>query len=223
MTKVCNKCGIEKDITLFSKNKKCKGGYRTDCKECQKRYRLDNIDQHRESNNKWYDKNRRSPREKSNLTEKEVRKIWYEKNKDRINKERREKRKKRTEQQIIKERVMHTQYVRKRYQEDSVYKILNCLRSRVGLAIKNQSSEKAFKTTELLGCSIEECRQHLEDQFVEGMSWDNHGVWHIDHIKPCASFDLTNEDEQKQCFHYTNLQPLWAEENLRKSDKLLEV
>ena len=64
---------------------------------------------------------------------------------------------------------------------------------------------------------------HLENQFVDGMNWNNYGKngWHIDHIKPCASFDLTDPKQQKICFHYTNLQPLWAIDNLIKHSKLL--
>ena len=69
----------------------------------------------------------------------------------------------------------------------------------------------------LVGCSIEKLKQHLESQFKEGMTFSNYGKWHIDHIRPCTSFDLSKLDEQYKCFHYTNLQPLWAEENLRKS------
>ena len=72
----------------------------------------------------------------------------------------------------------------------------------------------------LCGCSLEKLKQHLESQFTEGMTWDNKGDWHVDHIKPCASFDLTNPEEQKKCFHYTNLQPLWALDNMKKGAKL---
>jgi hypothetical protein len=71
----------------------------------------------------------------------------------------------------------------------------------------------------MIGCSVDACRKHIEQQFLTGMDWDNYGTWHIDHIRPCASFDLTDPEQQKQCFHYTNLQPLWAAENLAKSDK----
>lgn len=72
-----------------------------------------------------------------------------------------------------------------------------------------------------MGCSTETLKLHLEKQFKPGMTWGNHGVkgWHIDHIKPCASFDLTKPDDQLKCFHYTNLQPLWWHENLSKGDK----
>ena len=75
-----------------------------------------------------------------------------------------------------------------------------------------------ISSSDLLGCSIQDARRYLEDQFTKGMSWENHGEWHIDHRKPCASFDLTNVEEQRVCFHYTNLQPLWASENLSKQD-----
>lgn len=73
----------------------------------------------------------------------------------------------------------------------------------------------------LIGCSISELKGYLENLFSDGMSWDNRGMygWHIDHVKPCASFDLTNEEEVKKCFHYTNLQPLWARDNFVKGSK----
>ena len=91
------------------------------------------------------------------------------------------------------------------------------------MAIKQQSSNKAYSTIELLGCTVKECREYLEKQFKEGMTWENHSKngWHIDHILPCASFDLNDPEQQKKCFHYTNLQPLWAEENRLKRDKIL--
>ena len=71
---------------------------------------------------------------------------------------------------------------------------------------------------DLLGCSIEEFINHMESKFTNGMTWDNYGVlgWHMDHIIPCASFDLTDEKQQRECFHYTNLQPLWHYENRAK-------
>jgi len=99
------------------------------------------------------------------------------------------------------------------------FKILCNLRSRISNALFNEI--KSDHTTKLLGCSIEEAKHHLENQFKIGMSWSNYGHtgWHIDHIKPCAAFDLSKPEEQQKCFHYTNIQPLWAKENLIKSDK----
>ena len=96
--------------------------------------------------------------------------------------------------------------------------IASKLRTRIYSAIMNGNGQKAYSSVELLGCTINHCRIHLERQFSEGMSWNNHGEWHIDHRKPCAVFDLTDSDEQKKCFHYTNLQPMWADENIAKKD-----
>jgi len=105
-----------------------------------------------------------------------------------------------------------------RRKKDTYYRIYGSLRSRILKVIKY--SKKHYKTIELLGCSIDECRKWLEGKFLPGMTWENHGEWHIDHILPCASFDLTKPEEQLKCFHYTNLQPLWAEDNIRKSDTI---
>lgn len=72
---------------------------------------------------------------------------------------------------------------------------------------------------EYVGCSPAFLREHLENLFTDGMTWENQGEWHIDHIRPCASFDLTTEEERHKCFHYTNLQPLWAADNISKGAK----
>lgn len=121
-----------------------------------------------------------------------------------------------------------SEYKLKKRKEDINYKIVCNLRTRINNAIKN--NYKSGKTIELLGCSIKKLKQHLEKQFKPGMSWDNYGrgwngkkEWQVDHINPCASFDLSKPSEQKKCFHYTNLQPLWAEENFKKGGKLLCV
>lgn len=107
----------------------------------------------------------------------------------------------------------------KRRKEDPSYRLLCNLRPRLARAIKAQGSTKDSTTMKLVGCSVGELISHLEPQFTDGMTWENYGEWHVDHMRPCASFDLTIDTEQEKCFHYTNLQPLWAEDNLRKSDK----
>jgi len=96
--------------------------------------------------------------------------------------------------------------------------LAGCIRE----AVKKQAGEKAYKSTELLGCTIEHVRDHLESQFTEGMTWDNmgRGGWHIDHIIPCAFFDLTKPSHQKVCFNWQNLQPLWESDNCAKGDKI---
>jgi len=98
------------------------------------------------------------------------------------------------------------------------FKLLHNIRGRVYKVLKRNS--KRGSTLELIGCSVESLKKHLEKQFKSGMTWANHGKWHIDHIIPCCKFDLTKASEQRKCFHYTNLQPLWAEENLKKCKSL---
>lgn len=108
-----------------------------------------------------------------------------------------------------------------RYRNKPEIKINDRLRTLIRNNIKHYDGIKESKTRTLLGTSFKNVRQHLEKQFQEGMTWDNHGLygWHIDHIRPCCSFDLTKESEQKKCFNYTNLQPLWAIDNIKKGGK----
>ncbi len=100
-------------------------------------------------------------------------------------------------------------------------KIRDNLSLRMRLALKEQNLTKRNTTAELIGCSIKLLKQYLERKFKPGMTWKNHGRfgWHIDHIRPCSKFDLSNLVQQKICFNYKNLQPMWAEENIRKSNK----
>jgi hypothetical protein len=115
----------------------------------------------------------------------------------------------------------HKKQIRKnvnnRRKIDINFKIRNYLATRIWKVLNG--IYKSNRTMKLVGCNIEQLKQHLESQFKLGMSWNNYGKWHIDHIKPCVSFDLSKSKEQARCFHYTNLQPLWAKENLIKSAK----
>jgi len=95
-----------------------------------------------------------------------------------------------------------------------LYRLRDNLRSRLNKAIKG--NYKSGSAVSDLGCLIGELKIHLENQFEEGMSWENYGKWHIDHIKALANFDLSNPEELKKACHYTNLQPMWAIDNLRK-------
>ena len=136
-------------------------------------------------------------REKNLERDVKNRKMWYEKNPEYLKK-----------------------YIRKKRKEDINFKIAGIYRCRIYQALRN--NQKTGKTFELLGCSIKELKIYLSNRFQKGMSWNNYGYngWHIDHIKPCSSFDLSISDEQKKCFHYTNLQPLWAMDNFMKGKKL---
>lgn len=107
---------------------------------------------------------------------------------------------------------------KRRRERCPIFRAKESLCARLRSALKGK--DKSANTLKLLGCSINELKQHLESKFYGDMSWENYGsYWHIDHIRPCASFDLTIEENQKQCFHYLNLQPLTAKENLIKGSK----
>jgi len=112
-------------------------------------------------------------------------------------------------------------YINKRSKIDINYKLKNYLRKRIWDALKGIC--KSTHTEELLGCNIEFLKQHLERQFKSGMSWTNYGKngWEVDHILPCAFFDLSKPEEQLKCFNYKNLQPLWYLDNKLKSDKIM--
>jgi hypothetical protein len=113
-------------------------------------------------------------------------------------------------------------YKTNRIHKDPAFKILQRMRARILLVLHGK--RKFASSLQLLGCSPDFLKFYLESRFKEGMTWDNYGVkgWHIDHIIPCASFDFTKTEDQKKCFHYSNLQPLWWFDNLMKSDKFLE-
>ena len=115
-------------------------------------------------------------------------------------------------------RTTQNKYEKRRYNDDYHYRVLKLLRRRL-----HQTVDQLYKTSSVLkltGCSLEELLEHLQNQFDDDMHWGNFGDWHIDHIKPCASFDLTDPKQQAECFHYTNLQPLWGEDNIRKGAKI---
>jgi hypothetical protein len=112
-----------------------------------------------------------------------------------------------------------TERTRIRYREDPVFRLVRNLRRRVSLALTSQSTTKDETTLRLVGCTLEHLISHLESQFKEGQCWDNYGRWHVDHIRPCASFDLSDPVQCKECFHWSNLQPLWGNENLAKRDR----
>ena len=103
-------------------------------------------------------------------------------------------------------------------------KLIHYMRTRISIALRKNKNIKHKRTLELLGCNMKNLKQYIENQFNKkpntiGMSWDNYGEWHIDHIKPCIQYDLSKEKEQKKCFNYKNLQPLWAKDNMKKGSK----
>lgn len=114
-----------------------------------------------------------------------------------------------------------------RYRHDPLFNLVTKVRRRIHMALRGafHGTRKADGTINLIGCSYDELKRHIEKQFTPGMTWEKcfSGEIHLDHIRPCASFDLTDNAQQMECFHYTNLQPLWAQENLRKHAKYQEI
>lgn len=108
-------------------------------------------------------------------------------------------------------------YRKRRKARDPSFKLLQNCRTHIYKVLKGNIKSK--KTKELLGCTVEELKRYLSNKFVDNMSFENYGKWHIDHIIPCASFDFSKPEEQAKCFHYTNLQPLWAIDNIKKGAK----
>lgn len=106
------------------------------------------------------------------------------------------------------------QYEKERREKDENFRLSKQYRTKLTTIFNKKDKNKYYP---FIGCTIQFLIEHLESQFKEGMNWKNHGQWHIDHIVPCAQFDLCNEEELHKCFRYTNLQPLWAKENLSKS------
>lgn len=102
------------------------------------------------------------------------------------------------------------------------------LSKRTRRALESAGTTKSFATVDMLGCSLKFFKDYLESKFEPGMTWDNYGMvegntmngWHIDHILPCKSFNLLDPEEQKKCFHYTNLQPMWGIDNIKKGCKI---
>ena len=119
-----------------------------------------------------------------------------------------------------KNKFIHARVYAAKMKHDPHFRLARRLRNRLWNAVTSKGIVKSASTMKLVGCTIAELKLHLESQFSIGMTWDNYGEWHIDHKRPCSSFNLIEPDQQCQCFHYTNLQPLWAKDNLAKSASL---
>ena len=111
-------------------------------------------------------------------------------------------------------------YMRHKRASDPCFLIADRLRRRINSAVSRQSAQKCAGLADVAGCSLSELVLHITRQFSDGMSWENRSLWHIDHIIPCSAFDLTDPEQQRVAFHYTNLRPAWASDNLRKQAKL---
>lgn len=209
LSRICTKCEEKKNISEFYKANK--NGYRGDCKQCVINKCVKNAKKpHRkEYEKKYYILNKEKYLENKNRRRKEnpglnalEQRQWRQKN-------------------LEKARKIDREWAKKRAEIDPNFKLRTRVRNRVRTALlrKNISTSTAKGFKELIGCDVQELKIHLEKLFKLGMSWDNYGKWHIDHIKPLSLFDLTKEEELKKACNFSNLQPLWAEENIKKGNK----
>ena len=218
--KHCKRCNTIKSRDDFDCANAKPSGKMAHCKKCRKEYTEKNKERITKKGKQYYISNKEHV--------KKINKEYYQKNKEIISIRGKDKRKNNKEE-IKSRRIKYYQKnkqkissrLRNRRKTDYLFKMKESIRSRTHSAFKASRWSKNSGNIEMLGCTYEEAFKHIENQFTEGMSWDNHSLfgWHIDHIIPLASAK-TEEELIKLC-HYTNLQPLWAEENLSKGDKII--
>ncbi len=232
-TKQCSKCYKTKSILDFHKDKYSVDGHTTQCKICRVKKSIEwkeNNKQHvKENQDRWYKLNSMKIIQQAkeyNLNHKEEKEEYDRQYRESHKKEKQD----RDREYYIKNKERKLKYD-KAYEKlkketDINYRLARILRSRLNKAVHN--NQKIGSAISDLGCSIEFLKQHLESKFYinaetnEMMTWENYGEWHIDHIIPLISFKLENRDEFLKACHYTNLQPLWAKENLSKGAKVLD-
>ena len=209
--KICSSCRELKSLDLFHADKNCKDGKKGQCRVCKSIYsKKHNIKpnvsiRNKELKSQLYLKNlekEKEYRQKHRDHISKLQKRWYSENR----------------QYAIKKNSERT---KKRIQTDLNYKLTKYLRTRLRNAVKN--NQKTGSAIRDLGCSMSELKKYLESKWQPGMTWDNYGFygWHIDHVRPLASFDLSNSEQCQAACHYMNLQPLWASDNFKKSDSLI--
>ena len=207
------------------RNTRCKEcnleGYKKD-RELAKKYRIKDPEKQKIYSKERYEKNCKNNEEYQKRNRDKANK-WRENNKEKAMKTKKEYYKKNKKEIIKKTNQNRRNRKCEHNKRNDICMICNPLtylislqRGRIHTVLNNKKDKH---TTEYLGCDKKTLYNHLEKQFKDGMSWEKQGEWHIDHIRPCASFNLELEDERMKCFHYTNLQPLWATDNLSKSDK----
>lgn len=201
--KLCTSCNIFKEKTLFHKDKQKKDGLRSSCKECKskqdKKWRENNKDHKKiltekikERSKTWYEAN------KEKIAK--VNQIWYKENQDKVLKYKE------------KQKDYMKQYFKMKYASDIRYKLRNSLNKRIRDCIRKNKN-----TTSYVGCDIDFLIMWFEYQFENNMTWDNYGsYWSIDHVKPCASFDFSSEEDIKLCYSQENLRPCTISENSTK-------
>ena len=220
-TKVCSKCGEKRHISQFAKQTKAKDGLQNKCKICNKEYRNANKERIKKYLTDYQLKNRdvliaKKRQYRINNLDKIRKKglIWAKNNQEKV----RANQKKQWYKN--KEKYYAANYKRNsnRRKTDHLYAMRLRISHRLRLALRGIGMKKSITTKSIIGCSWEQLKIHIETQFIDGMTWENRSAWHIDHKIPLST--AKTEEDVIRLSHYTNLQPLWAKDNLRKSNKL---
>lgn len=196
-------------------------GYNLFNKDKRKEYAYKWSSTHREHCNKNNQKWRQS--EKGKATEMRYRASEHRK---KLQKKVNQSKKVREQNKAYKQSEKGKKKRREKYKNNLSYRLRSLTRGRVLKALKAQNASKNERTMKYVNCSVAHLYYHIEQQFEPGMNWDNMGKdddgsrtgWEVDHRRPCASFDLNDEEQKYMCFHWTNLQPMWGEENNKKQD-----
>lgn len=207
--KFCYKCHIKKDLINFNKCKTGVYGYHNQCRDCQKITKKNWDDKNRDWIKEYMDDDETREKQRISHSYKYKHDIEWRNKHLELNRTRR-----RGEAAKAKAKEQ-----RKKWTEIPHNRISVSLRGRLRAAFNGIC--KSASTEALIGCSFELAKKHIESLFKDGMSWDNYGEWHIDHIIPCSYFDLNIEENQKIAFNYLNLQPLWEKDNISKNNKIL--
>lgn len=214
--KICKKCKEEKELSEFGKDKTSKDGLSAKCSVCYKQYYLETREKRLEVS-KIYNQNNKEKKseyvKKFYLENKEYFQKWNEENKEKQKEYFKKRRKNNPEyykeyQKKNKDRIRN--YDNHRRKNNLQVKLAKNLRSHLHRLVTKTKKNKSGSALKLLGCSLDDFKIYLEKQFLPEMTRDNYGkIWEIDHIKSCFTFNLVLKEEQQQCFHYTNMRPLF--------------
>lgn len=233
LTKICKNCEIDKPTDSFWKNARNKDGKESRCVDCTKSFLSTKKESVKESQRKWREKNPDYMKKYGQLeSNKEYHREYYAEHKSEYIQRKQDWRKENPEREtearqiyVSKNRETLNEYHRKwkanKRETDSSFKIKSNISRRIRYELNTLlKGKKTKRTTELLGCSIEELKSYIELKFIDNMSWDNYGsIWEIDHIIPCASWDFSKAFENKCCWNYRNLQPLIKDKNRSKGSR----
>ena len=202
--KICSVCGEVKALTEYHKDKQKSDGLRPECKKCKSArdavWRKNNLEKKREADREYCRKNAESNRKRAL--------DWHYANRD-------------------KHIRSMCEYVKQRKRTDKEFVLREAIRTRICDTVRAYVRRRIYKQCtkefhEIVGSSAKYLCEWIESQFTEGMTWDNYGsVWHVDHVKPCCSFNMLDENDVKRCFHWSNHQPLFKRDNLSKHGKVI--